>query len=239
MKPVLSVSIPAHNEERYIGRCVESVFMSARHAGQPVEVCVALNRCTDRTQGIAESLGARCVEENSKCIAAVRNAAVRAGSAAAVCTIDADSWMTEGTVGNVLQHVNDPRYIGGGSAMWPERWSLGIFLTGLMVLPLAIKARIPSVGLFWFQRRTFEELGGFDESLISVEDMDYARRMKQLGLQRGQKYGTVWRGGIMTSCRKFDKFGDWYLIRHPDLVRRLFTGHDREAADFYYYDVDR
>ena len=238
VQPVLSVSIPAHNEERYIGRCIESALDSARLAGQPIEVVVALNRCTDRTQAIAESLGARCVVEDSKCIAAVRNAAVRGGTAPAACTIDADSWMQPGTVAGVLAKVNDPRFVGGGVSMWPERWSLGIFCTGLMVLPHAFRERV-SVGLFWFQRQTFEELGGFDERLISVEDLDFARRMKALGKARGQQYGTVWKQGIITSCRKFDKFGEWYLVRHPDLVRRIFTGKDRAAADLYYYDVER
>jgi len=56
MKPILAVAIPAHNEEKYIGRCIESITASACLAGQPVEVVVALNRCTDSTQAIAESL---------------------------------------------------------------------------------------------------------------------------------------------------------------------------------------
>src|ERR1044072_734401 len=78
MKPVLSVAIPAHNEEKHIARCIESIVVAARYASQPVEVVVALNRCTDKTREISESLGARCVIEDKKCIAAVRNAAVRA-----------------------------------------------------------------------------------------------------------------------------------------------------------------
>src|SRR5262245_32350571 len=81
MKPVLSVAIPAHNEEKHIARCIESIVGAARYASQPVEVVVALNRCTDRTREIAESLGARCIVEDTKCIAAVRNAAVRASMA--------------------------------------------------------------------------------------------------------------------------------------------------------------
>jgi glycosyltransferase involved in cell wall biosynthesis len=238
MKPALTVSIPAHNEERYIGRCIEAAFMSAEQAKAPIEVVVALNRCTDGTQRIAESLGAQCVEEHSKCIARIRNAAVRGGTAEAICTIDADSWMAPEAVGEVLRLVHDPRIVGGGSAMWPERWSMGIFLTGMMVLPHALKERV-SVGMFWTKRATFEELGGFDERLISVEDIDFGRRMKRLGKARGQKYGTVWKGGIRTSCRKFDAFGDWYLVKNPQLVRRIFTGNDREAADLYYYEVDR
>lgn len=236
--PVLSVTIPAHNEARYIGRCIESVWVSAQNAGQDVEVVVALNRCTDRTQALAESLGARCVVEDSKCIAAVRNAAVRASSAPAITTIDADSWMTTHSVQEVLKHVHDRRFIGGGAFMLPERWSAGIVVTGLLIAPF-VMGRGVSGGMFWFLRDTFEALNGFDEGLVSVEDLDFALRMKALGRQRGQRFGTVWRGGIKTSCRKFDTHGDWHLVRQPGLVRRIFSGRDRAAADGYYYDVDR
>lgn len=238
MAPVLSIAIPAHNEERFIGRCIDSIWQSAERAGQAVEVHVALNRCTDRTQAIAESLGATCVVEDTKCIAAVRNAAVRAGRAPAMATIDADSWMSAHTVSAVMRHVHDPRWVGGGAWITPERWSLGIFATGLAIAPHMMKHRV-SAGLFWCLRDTFEALGGFDERLISVEDLDFALRLKALGLTRQQRYGTLWRHGIVTSCRKFDTFGDWYLVRNPDLVRRIFTGQDRGAADHYYYDVKR
>ena len=236
--PDLSVGIPAHNEAKYIGRAIESVLTSAQRSGHTAEVCVALNRCTDATQAIAESLGARCVEEPRKCIAAVRNAAVRAGRSPVVVTLDADSWMRPGTVAAVLRKVHDPRWVGGGAWMTPERWSLGIVATGFVVARHVPDFRI-SAGMFWCQREVFDTLGGFDESLVSVEDLHFAYRMKALGLQRGQRYGTVWRDGIITSCRKFDTFGDWYLVRHPDLVRRIFEGHDQAATNLYYYDVDR
>ena len=235
----LSVAIPAHNEEHFIGRGIESVLRSAQNAGQAVEVVVALNRCTDHTQAIAESLGARCVVEDRKCISAVRNAAVRASSAPAVVTLDADSWMSAHTVAAVLGMVNDPRHVGGGAMIKPERMSVGIFFSVLRVVPYVIRHRRLSYGMFWFQREAFEAIGGFDEDLISVEDVDFAVRLQALGRQRGQRYGTIWRQGITTSCRKFDMFGDWYLYRNPDLVRRLFAGHDRAAADHFFYDVDR
>lgn len=236
--PDISIAIPAHDEERHIGRCIGSVLLSAQRAGVRAEVVVALNRCTDRTQAIAESLGARCVVEDRKCIAAVRNAAVRGGRAQALATIDADSWMQPHTMGELMRHVHDARYIGGGAAIWPERWSLGIVASGLTVLPYVIGKGV-SAGMFWCLRGAFEALGGFDETMASVEDLDFAIRLKALGKARGQRYGTLWRGGIITSCRKFDIFGDWYLVRNPRLVRQIFTGRDRQAADHYYYDVER
>jgi len=236
--PVLSVAIPAHNEAKYIGRAIESVFTSAQQAGEAVEVVVALNRCTDATQAIAESLGARCVDEPTKCIAAVRNAAVRGGTAPFVVTLDADSWMRPTTVAATLAKLRDAQFVGGGAWLTPERFSLGIVVTGFMVLRHMPDKRI-SAGMFWCRREVFEALGGFDTTLISLEDLDFAYRMKAWGQQRGLRYGTLYRHGIYTSTRKFDQFGDWYLVRHPDLLRRIFNGHDREATNFYYYDIDR
>jgi glycosyltransferase involved in cell wall biosynthesis len=237
MNPVLSITIPAHNEERYIGQCIESVLASAHRDQQAVEVVVALNRCTDGTQAVAEALGALCVVENRRCIAAVRNAAIRASSAPAIVTIDADSWMSENTVAAIIERVYDKRYVGGGAFIRLERWSLGLAFSVLAVVPYVVGYGV-SGGMFWLLRETFEALQGFNEHLVSVEDLDFALRLKALGSQRGQKYGTLWRSGITTSCRKFDRFGDWYLCTHPGLVRRLFTGQDRAAADHFYYDVE-
>jgi glycosyltransferase involved in cell wall biosynthesis len=232
------VAIPAHNEEKYIERCIESVLVSAMHAQQAVEVVVALNRCSDTTQYRAEALGARCVVEDRKCIAAVRNAAVRAGTAPAVATLDADSWMSRLTVTEVLRHIHDPQYIGGGSFIRFERMSPGIFFSILSVLPHML-TRPVSAGMFWFKREAFDAVGGFDEGLISAEDVDFAMRLRSVGKLMGQRYGTIYRHGITTSCRKFDKFGDWYLFKNPRLVRDIFRGTEREAADRFYYDVDR
>lgn len=238
MPPALSIAIPAHNEEKHIGRCIDSILQSARLANQSVEVVVALNRCTDRTREIAESLGARCVVEDAKCIATVRNAAVRASTAPAIATLDADSWMSPGTVAQILRHVHDPRHIGGGAMIKPERFSVGIFFSTLAVLPYVITQGV-SGGMFWFLRETFEALNGFDEQLVSVEDLDFALRLKAHGRTLDKRFGTIWRQGITTSCRKFDIFGDWYLFLNPRLVRGIFAGTNRRAADHFYYDVKR
>jgi len=238
MKPILSVAIPAHNEEKYIGRCIESIVSSAYLSAQQVEVVVALNRCTDRTQAIAESFGALCVVEDTKCISAVRNAAVRATSAPAVATLDADSWMSAHTVSAVIKHVYDAHHIGGGTVVWPERVSIGIIFSLLAVTPYIIKRSV-SAGMFWFMRESFEAVRGFDESLVSAEDIDFGLRLKAYGQVHGKRYGTIRCHGITTSCRKFDNFGDWYLFRNPRLVREIFEGTNRHTADHFYYDVKR
>jgi hypothetical protein len=178
------------------------------------------------------------VVEDARCIAAVRNAAVRATSAAAVATLDADSWMSRGTVAAVLERVHDGRHVGGGTLIWPERLSPGIVLSLLAMAPYVMRRGV-SAGMFWFLREAFDAVGGFDASLLSAEDLDFAQRLRALGQTRGQTYGTIWRHGITTSCRKFDRFGDAYLARHPRLVKEIFEGRNARAADHFYYDVER
>jgi hypothetical protein len=34
-------------------------------------------------------------------------------------------------------------------------------------------------------------------------------------------------------------FGDWFLLKNPRLVWKIFQGKDQKAADRFYYDVDR
>lgn len=53
MTPVLSVLIPASNEERYIGPCLKAVLSSDPVPGYTVEVIVIANGCNDDTVGVA------------------------------------------------------------------------------------------------------------------------------------------------------------------------------------------
>ena len=243
--PLISVVIPAHNEEACLGSCLESVKRAAALTGggqDSVEIVVAANRCTDGTAEIAERFGAEVVANDDRSIARVRNAGVNASRGEIIVTIDADSVMSEHALCEVVEMLESGKYIGGGTRVRFERMSVGIFFSALYVawnlIPVMIRNRAAlSGGMFWFYRRDFDLLGGFDGSLVSLEDMDFAARLNRLGISRGLKYGTLKKSCIVTSSRKFDEFGDWYLIRNRELTKRIFTGRDREAADKFYYDV--
>lgn len=243
--PLISVVIPAHNEEKYIAACLESVKCAAALTGggqDSVEIVVALNRCTDGTEEVARRFGAVLVTNDDRSIARVRNAGVNASHGEIVVTIDADSVMSECALCEVAEMLGSGRFIGGGTPVRFQRMSIGIFFSALYVawnlIPVMLRNRAAlSGGMFWFRRRDFDQIGGFDESLVSLEDMDFAVRLNRLGVSRGLKYGTLKKTHIVTSSRKFDAFGDWYLIRNRKLTKRIFTGRDREAADRFYYDV--
>ncbi len=234
----ISVIIPAHNEEKYIAKCIDSISTAESNIDLPVEIIVALNRCTDNTEDIAKSYKAVTVKEDEKNIAKIRNAGVKVSTGDVLVTIDADSWMTPNMLQEVILNLQSGKYIGGGVRVKPERLSIGIFFSVLMVVPYMLKARI-SAGMFWLYKRDFVTIGGFDESLVSVEDYYFALKLKAYGKQKRLKYGTIRHEHIITSCRKFDQFGDWYLFKNPKLVKEIFKGTNQKAANGFYYDVKR
>ena len=239
---LFSVIVPAHNEEQYIGKCLRAIRTAEEQTESgSVQIIVVANRCTDKTAEIAAQYGAEVIENQDKCIASIRNAGAKAAAGEILVTVDADTYIAPETFTEIRTLLESGRYIGGGAVPTFDRASLGIavstFYVLLQMLPEIIRCRgMLSGAVFWCRKSDFDAVGGFDPSLVSLEDLDFAKRLKQYGKERGKKYGTL-KSKIYTSARKFDQFGDWYLIKNRKLTKRIFTGKDREAADQYYYDV--
>jgi glycosyltransferase involved in cell wall biosynthesis len=232
-----SIIIPARNEEAFISRCLNSIAVAGKSYPHHLEIIVAINRCTDRTEEIVRSYGAIIYHTEARNLAAIRNAAASRARGEMILTIDADSWMTPNMLTEIDRALSSGKYIGGGVAIRPERLSLGILVTCVLLGVFALRHRV-SGGLFWRYRKNFIALNGFDERFITVEDVDFAKRLRELGKTQGKKFKTLWRATIWTSCRKWDKFGGWYLLRNISFSRRLLTGKDQETADKYIYDFE-
>jgi len=234
----ISVVIPARNEEKNLPLCLDAIATAAQHAMIEPEIVVVINRCTDRTETVAREAGALIVHSTAKNLSAIRNAGAAAATRGILVTIDADSRMSETMFAEILTRLDNPKIVGGGVMIWPERLSIGIVASGLMLLPLALWHRI-SAGLFWCRKSDFDAIGGFDEAWVSVEDFDFAKRLKAHGRKTGRRrFATILRARITTSCRKFDTFGDWFYLKNPRLVWRLFKGRDQASADRMWYDYE-
>jgi glycosyltransferase involved in cell wall biosynthesis len=236
--PKFSVIIPARDEELLIGGCLESIQVAAAPYPGQWEVIVVLNRCSDRTEEIAHTFGARTIREDAKNLARIRNAGARAATGSVLVTIDADSRMSPGALAAIDRALSSGTTVGGGTVIQPERSSRGIRLT-LWFFNLWIRVRRISCGMFWCYRRDFDAIAGFDETLVSAEDIDFAKRLKAYGTRVRKPFSTLRDAYIVTSCRKFDVFGDWCVFRNPRLVWNLFQGKNQSDADSFYYDFER
>lgn len=236
--PRFSVVIPARNEEFYLPKCLDALKQSQLHASTTVEVIVVINRSTDKTEAIARERGALIIANDSKNLAQIRNAGIRAASGQIIITVDADSQMTENMLTEIDRHMSSGQVIGGGVMIVPERLSIGILLTGLCLVPIALRHRI-SGGLFYFTREVFDAISGFNEALSSVEDIDFAVRLRRYGKTTNRRFINLFRAYIITSCRKFDHFGDWYFILRPWKIYSLLKGRNQSLADLLWYDFER
>ena len=154
-----SIIIPAHNEEKYIRKCLDSIAKASEAYKEQTEVIVVLNRCTDKTEEIAKSYNCVTLKNNDKNLSKIRNAGAKIANGEIIVTIDADTIMTESMLSNVDKYLASGKYIGGGVNGKFERISLGIFLSAmLIIIPLLFKYGAISVGIFGAIEKTLWQL---------------------------------------------------------------------------------
>ena len=207
----VSVIVPAHNEEKYVKRCIDSIKRSARAFKGEVEIIVVCNRCTDRTEQIAATNGARIVKNEDRCIAKVRNAGIASARGKIIITMDCDNRMTKGTIAEVYHLLRSGKYIGGGAPIRFERYSFPLWCNDMMC---RIGFGITGLycGIFWATRDTFREIGGFVEKK-AMEDIATAKLLKKYGKSKGKKYTTLRKNCLINSTRKYDDMGDWLYFK--------------------------
>ena len=242
-KYTFTVVIPAHNEQKYIARCIHSVKSSANIYGGDVEIIVVCNRCTDKTAEIALKCGARVLYNDKRCIASVRNTGILAAKGDVVITIDSDNRMTKGTISEIASKLSTGKYIGGGAPIKFERYSFplrlnenmcrfGFWITGLYC------------GIFWAERKTFEAVRGFSE-IKAMEDVATAKKLKLYGKILGKQYTTLQNNFLINSTRKFDNSGDWLyfklLLKNADAFIKAAFGNNKKLdalLDKTFYDYN-
>ena len=207
----ISVIIPAHNEEKYIERCINSIKESAEAFRGKTEIIVVCNRCTDRTAEIAKANGARVVFNNDRCIAKVRNTGIENAIGKIIVTIDADNRMTKGTLAEIHSLIRSGKYIGGGAPIRFERYSFPLWCNDILC-----RASFGITGLycgiFWAEKTTFDAIGGF-ALLKAMEDVATAKALKRYGKKHGKKYTTLRDNHLINSTRKYDDSGDWLYLK--------------------------
>ncbi len=240
MKVHISVVIPAHNEEKYIKRCIESIKDADAHFPGNTEIIAVCNRCTDRTAGIAEENGARVLVNEDRCIAKVRNDGIRNAKGKIIVTIDADNRMTKGTLREIYALLRTGKYIGGGAPIRFERYSFPLWCND-MICRFSFALTGLYSGIFWAKKDTFDAIGGFADKK-AMEDAATAKRLKAYGKKLGKKYTALRKNYLINSTRKYDDLGDWLYFKLMignigTLLKAAFgdrSGLDKLLDDMFY-----
>lgn len=101
----VSVVIPAYNEEKYIGKCLESITLQTE---KPDEIIVVDNNCIDKTVEIAKKFGARIVKEKNQGMIYARNAGFDAARYEIIARTDTDAILPPDWISKIKEHFKDP-----------------------------------------------------------------------------------------------------------------------------------
>jgi len=243
--PRFSLIVPAHNEQLYLGRLLDSVEVArsrCRHGAAGVEVVVADDGSTDATGAIAEQRGCRVVRLAARRIAAARNAGAAVASGEICSFVDADMRIHPETFNAIDDMLATGRIVAGATGVTLERWSLGLAVTYAVMVPWVWLLRMDT-GVVFCRATDFRAVGGFDERRAFGEDVQFLLDLRRLGRPRGQRLGRARRAKAIASTRKFDRHGDWHyfplLIHLLGPMLRSPTTRNPVVEDYWYNDLTR
>lgn len=177
--PSISVIIPARNEERFIGACLEAVF-AQDYPRALMEVIVLDNGSTDNTATIARQQGAQVCNLPAIQVGALRNRGAQIATGDILAFLDADCLPPPGWLKGAAESLRLEACVTGDSydiptdPHWIERAWFAQELTGRRQTNL-----IPA-GDMILPRTAFLALGGFDEALVAGEDAEFCLRARKV-----------------------------------------------------------
>lgn len=195
----LSIIIPCRNEERYIGRCLDSVLRTT-YPHDRLEVIVIDGQSEDATRAIVESYAARhpfirLIDNPKKIAPAALNLGVSASKGEYIIRLDAhteyphdyferlvDASIRLGAanVGAVCrtETMSKTPTANAIQNVLSDRFGVGnsSFRTGVSEIVEA-----DTVPFGCFRRDTFERYGLFDERLIRNQDIEFNKRIARGG----------------------------------------------------------
>uniref|UniRef100_C6DZV2 Glycosyl transferase family 2 n=1 Tax=Geobacter sp. (strain M21) TaxID=443144 RepID=C6DZV2_GEOSM len=182
--PYVSVVIPAKNESAIIGWCLLALNQ-LRYRQDRIEVIVVDNGSTDETVGIAKQSGASVFVRPGLTISGLRNFGVRQARGEFIAFVDADVIVSADWLRNAMDCFSEEVACVGCSpaipehATWVEKtWHLQVTSRGAR----CERDWIASMNMV-IRRSAFEAVGGFDETLVTCEDVDLGYRIRRAGLK--------------------------------------------------------
>lgn len=203
---MLSIVIPALNEENYLPRLLDSLLGQSY---TDYEVIVADAHSTDKTAETAHRYGCQVVTGGTP--AQGRNEGARHAKGSYLLFLDADVRLEKTFLSDLLERVSQRKLDVVSGFVTPDSGRpLDKFLvTGSNWYCFLIQKVSPHGSGFYIMARKslHNRMGGFREDLYLAEDHDYLRRASRRG-----KFAYLPHPRVIFSMRRFDKEGRWGLV---------------------------
>ncbi|VVB74248.1 Glycosyltransferase AglE [Candidatus Tiddalikarchaeum anstoanum] len=199
---LISVIIPAHNEEKYIEKTLKSLNKQTLNRGS-YEIIVCNDASSDDTCGLSEKYADKVLNlAKQKSISKVRNNGAKIAKGRILVFVDADTIVKPNLLKVISKTINKKTAFCAPIQMYNNK-SMRAFLEFNKFL----LQNMPELGLIGgccmaISKDAFNELNGFDENYLMNED----RKMHLELLKRGYKFKII-NTSVRTSDRKIKKLG--------------------------------
>ena len=180
----VSVVIPAYNEEKYLGRTIESIQTLDR---KPDEIIVIDGGSTDATVAVAKQYGAIPITVEHRGIGYARQKGLEAANGDIIAFTDADTIVLHDWLTKIIDTLNKPGVVAVYSGFhvpdgWFPYWFFINFIQPLALLfyhAIGIPMAPGQNTSFW--KKSAVQAGGYPEDFKIAEDLEMARRLKKVG----------------------------------------------------------
>lgn len=191
----ISFAIPAHNEEKIISKCLESIISEIKRNNIEAEIVVVNNDSQDKTREVAESFpGVVVVDELRKGIVWARKCGMENSTGELIANVDADVILPEGWLKKVESEFAKNKNLVALSGPYiyydfnKFEKALVRFFYYLNYLIYLLTSRVLKIsgalqgGNFIVRRSAMEKIGGYDTTIeFYGEDTDIAKRIFKVG----------------------------------------------------------
>lgn len=209
MSPYFSIIIPAHNEERVIGKLLETIEKQSYRDFELIvsdsssedETCRRVNEFTKKVPLLI------LLEEKTYNVSEARNKGAHYAKGEYLVFLDADVTIEKHFLKAVMRHIQVDHP--GMMTMWnrpsPPSWR-GRLIFGVMnrIVQMVQNTHPAANGpCIIIKRSLFESIGGFDQTIFFGEDYDLVKRAHKSG-----GFLRVYKNPLLfVSTRRFEKEG--------------------------------
>ena len=180
-QPFVSVIIPALNSEKTLDACLNAISLMD-YPKEKLEVILVDNGSTDRTVEIGKKYNVKVFIKPKVNISSLRNFGVKMAKGDIYAFVDSDCLVSKDWLNNALNHLKkDVVAIAGcgpdipDDSSWIEKsWFFYKDLEARTVKHLG-------TGNLLVKKSVFMKVGGFNENLITGEDSEFCRRIREMG----------------------------------------------------------
>lgn len=208
MKPLISVVIPAYNEEKLIGKCINALNQQT-FPKDKYEVLVIDNNSSDDTAKIARKAGARVIHfTKEQGFVPAKKFGVSQASAEVIAFTDADSIPDKQWLENIYLLMQEKTLMCVGGTILPTENNMFLYLLFTFYDGLARINQFFGISLIWgpnmaVRKEAFLKIGGFNEKIHAGDDWELVMRVQKMYGIRSTLYTGKLR--TKTSPRKHEK----------------------------------